>query len=231
VKLRPGEGPGHDRKGPCPRPRPERPPWQDRSCVLSFSRTCKVSFAPCRSDGIPHPCGRSGRFWVPDTAGYRGNSVSVSGGFGDFRWTGSRDSGEPGKIARLRLVGHGEWRVRSRVNDPSGRTARRRRGSWCPFTHPPHPAHSYLLDGASERGFSEQRLGGGGVRTSESAGSPDFAKARSGAKRPIWNVEVGGSGGNGMAATGGPRTGDRKLPCGGGRGRDRDHQSAGRVSA
>lgn len=35
--VSPGEGPGHDRRGPCHRPSTERPPWQAGSCVPPFS--------------------------------------------------------------------------------------------------------------------------------------------------------------------------------------------------
>jgi len=61
VNRSPGEGPGHDRTGPCHRPSPRTTLW-DGSCVLPFSRTRKVSFAPCGSGGMPLYTAGYGRF-------------------------------------------------------------------------------------------------------------------------------------------------------------------------
>jgi hypothetical protein len=69
MNVNPGDGPGHSRSGPCHRPRTEQPPWAGGLCVPSFSRTCKVSFAPCGSDCVPHYNGRCGRLSASGVAG------------------------------------------------------------------------------------------------------------------------------------------------------------------
>jgi hypothetical protein len=45
VNGSPGEGPGHSRVRPCPRPHPERPPCTVRSCVPSFTARVQRRFA------------------------------------------------------------------------------------------------------------------------------------------------------------------------------------------
>lgn len=44
MNVSPGEGPGHDREGPCHRPDPERPTWLAGSCVPPFYRRAQNNF-------------------------------------------------------------------------------------------------------------------------------------------------------------------------------------------
>lgn len=89
MKRRPGIGPGHDRVGPCHRPRPEEPPCRDRFRASPFSARPQICFDQAR-----RPCSsRTRTTWL---SSMRGGTTKASQSEMTLRRSETTARGNPG---------------------------------------------------------------------------------------------------------------------------------------